>query len=308
MTATRAGASGSTGSPRSNCPTNMRRPAWSRWSNSPPRPCSNERARAANADFRLDARSAPLVVDICRKLDGIPLAIELAAARIDTMTPQAIADALDDRFALLTRGRRTALPRHGSLRGALDWSYVLLAVPLQQLLDRLALFAAISISTMRRPWRQVRHRPVPRPTRCSPNSSPSRSSSRPHRPVDALPVAGLPRGIMGRNGCARPVLPNRRTAITHMCCCAGWPTVPPPGRAKAPREWLGRIQRALDDVRSAIAWAGGGKDASLAAELVIAAAPLWFHLSLPAEFLRYAEGVIATWRRGAVEPRGRSNC
>ena len=79
--------------------------------------------------------------DDCRRLDGIPLAIELAAARAAVFGIEALAAGLDDRFQLLTGGRRTALPRHQTLRATLDWSYELLAEPERVILRRLAIFA-----------------------------------------------------------------------------------------------------------------------------------------------------------------------
>ena len=81
------------------------------------------------------------MAQICRRLDGIPLAIELAAARVRLLSVEQIASRLDDRFALLTGGSRTALPRHRTLRGAIDWSYALLDEDERTLLRRLAVFA-----------------------------------------------------------------------------------------------------------------------------------------------------------------------
>jgi len=100
-----------------------------------------ERARAASPTFALTARNAALVGQICARLDGIPLAIELAAARVRALSVEQIAARLDDRFRLLTGGSRTALSRQQTLRGALDWSYDLLAEPEQILLRRLSVFA-----------------------------------------------------------------------------------------------------------------------------------------------------------------------
>ena len=84
----------------------------------------------------------PSIGAICRHLDGIPLAIEFAAAHASTFGIQPVADRLHDRFALLTRGRRTALPRHRTLRAVLDWSYELLPEAEQLLLRHLAIFSA----------------------------------------------------------------------------------------------------------------------------------------------------------------------
>jgi predicted ATPase/class 3 adenylate cyclase len=99
-----------------------------------------ERARAQRPQFTLTAKNAPPVCQICAHLDGIPLAIELAAARVTALSPATIAARLDDRFRLLTGGPRTALPRQQTLRAALDWSHELLSEAEQVLFARLAVF------------------------------------------------------------------------------------------------------------------------------------------------------------------------
>jgi predicted ATPase/DNA-binding winged helix-turn-helix (wHTH) protein len=100
------------------------------------------RTQAQDSSFTPDAATLPAVAEICRHLDGIPLAIEFAAARTTTLgLPQVVA-MLDDRFRLLTGGHRTALPRHQTLRATLDWSYDLLAEEERSLLCRLAVFPA----------------------------------------------------------------------------------------------------------------------------------------------------------------------
>jgi predicted ATPase len=101
-----------------------------------------ERATAVHPGFRLaSSAEADAVGLICRRLDGIPLAIELAAARARVLTPQQIAARLDDRFALLTRGTRGAVPRHQTLRALIDWSYDSLPAAEAALLRRLSVFA-----------------------------------------------------------------------------------------------------------------------------------------------------------------------
>ncbi|MGE3911176.1 MAG: LuxR C-terminal-related transcriptional regulator [Chloroflexota bacterium] len=99
-----------------------------------------ERAASAWPAFRLSAQNASDVSQICRRLDGLPLAIELAAARVSSLTVSQIADRLDDRFRLLTTGSRTAPPRHQTLLATLDWSFDLLSEPEQTLLRRVAIF------------------------------------------------------------------------------------------------------------------------------------------------------------------------
>jgi predicted ATPase/class 3 adenylate cyclase len=100
-----------------------------------------ERCRLTRADFVLTTENAAAVRQICRQLDGIPLAIELAAARVRVLSVQEIAERLDDRFRLLTGGSRTALRRQQTLRALVDWSHDLLSPEEQRLFDRLAVFA-----------------------------------------------------------------------------------------------------------------------------------------------------------------------
>ena len=99
-----------------------------------------ERARLVRPNFAITVDNAATVARICRDLDGIPLAIELAATRVRVLTPDQIARGLGDRFHLLTRGSRTALPRHQTLRASMQWSHDLLDPDEQVLLRRLATF------------------------------------------------------------------------------------------------------------------------------------------------------------------------
>jgi predicted ATPase/DNA-binding SARP family transcriptional activator len=108
-----------------------------------------DRAVAVRPDFELDEDNAAAVARICRSLDGIPLAIELAAVWLRTLTPAQLAERLDDRFALLTGGSRTALPRHRTLRAVVDWSWDLLSESERVLARRLAVFpggAALAVA------------------------------------------------------------------------------------------------------------------------------------------------------------------
>jgi predicted ATPase/class 3 adenylate cyclase len=100
-----------------------------------------DRARGVKASFVVDAGNAEAVAQVCRRLDGVPLAIELAAARITTMNPAELARRLDRRFRLLTGGDRDAIERHQTLQATIDWSYDLLTEREQRLLDRLSVFA-----------------------------------------------------------------------------------------------------------------------------------------------------------------------
>jgi predicted ATPase/DNA-binding SARP family transcriptional activator len=101
-----------------------------------------DRAAAVSPDFSLDGETRPLVIDIVRRLDGLPLAIELAAARLRTLPLAEISRRLTDRFRLLTGGSRTALPRHRTLRAVVEWSWELLSPAERLLAERFSVFPA----------------------------------------------------------------------------------------------------------------------------------------------------------------------
>ena len=100
-----------------------------------------ERARQVKADFALTDNNSRAVVEICQRLDGVPLAIELAAARVMALSPAELVRRLDRRFQVLAGGRRGAVERHATLRAAIDWSYDLLDTAEQRLLARMAVFS-----------------------------------------------------------------------------------------------------------------------------------------------------------------------
>jgi predicted ATPase/class 3 adenylate cyclase len=100
-----------------------------------------DRAGAADPEFTLDATTAPGVVQVCRRLDGVPLALLLAAAQIPVMSPSELAAALDHRFDVLAGGRRGGIERHQTLQATIDWSYEMLSEAHQRLLARLSVFA-----------------------------------------------------------------------------------------------------------------------------------------------------------------------
>ena len=100
-----------------------------------------DRAVAAKPAFAVTEKNAQAIAEICHTLDGIPLALELAAARVRALPVEAIAERLSDRFRLLTGGDKTSLPRQQTLRACIDWSFDLLSVTEQSMLRRLAVFA-----------------------------------------------------------------------------------------------------------------------------------------------------------------------
>jgi len=99
-----------------------------------------QRASAVDSRFALTDENAPFVADLCRRLDGIPLAIELAAARVKTLSPRQLRDHLNERFRILTAGSRNVLPRHRTLHALIDWSYDLLTGEERAVFRRLGIF------------------------------------------------------------------------------------------------------------------------------------------------------------------------
>ena len=246
-----------------------------------------ERARAVRSDFELSADNAEAVAEICRTLDGMPLAIELAASRSDLMTSREIADALGDRFALLTRGRRTALPRHQTLRAALDWSYRLLDAGQQGTLDRLSVFqgqfvledAGAVIGESPLVTRDRLHELVSKSLVVSTRDG--------FRLLETTRHYGLQRlGESGELRAAREAHADRLLTIMADTALA-WD-------GGAQRGWLTGKARYLEDMRAALDWAdaqsGGGQ---LTLHLLNQGAPLWFHLSLASEYLSRAEELLA---------------
>src|SRR5207247_7444247 len=120
-----------------------------------------DRARSVRPGFLVNASNAGSVLTICRRLDGMPLAIELAAARMTTLSPQDIVPRLEDSLRLLNRGSRSAVSRQHTLRATIDWSYRLLNLIEQRLLNRMSVFAEIGRASCReRVWMWVRQRVV----------------------------------------------------------------------------------------------------------------------------------------------------
>ena len=195
-------------------------PASGRWTE--PDPTSSpavrlfaDRAAAVQPDFQLDASTAGPVAQICRALDGMPLAIELAAPWLRTLTPAQLAERLDDRFALLTGGSRASLPRHQTLRATVDWSWQLLSEPERALARRLAVFpggatlaAAERVCADPAPGesRPRGGRPGRRRRRAAPGRRPDRAL-RPGRQVDPHDDGGASDDAAPGTGCSRRSAP-----------------------------------------------------------------------------------------------------
>ncbi|HEX2554298.1 MAG TPA: winged helix-turn-helix domain-containing protein [Microvirga sp.] len=245
-----------------------------------------DRAADSLGGYVLSDADAPLVCEICRRLDGIALAIELAAGRVDTISISDLAAQLDDRLRILTRGRRTALPRHQTLRAALDWSYERLSPTEQALFRRLSIFragftfdaASAVCADAALPAAAIPEVLVDLVAK-SLVSAEFGIGGRSYRLLDTM------RAYAGERQAAENDAPElARRHATHVCAlfeaaATEWEERPSPG-------WLSRHLRFLEDLRAALDWAFGREgDPVLGVALAIAAVPLWAQLSLADEFL-----------------------
>jgi predicted ATPase len=219
-----------------------------------------ERARDAGALVENNAADTEAIVQICRRLDGIPLAIELAAARTGTLSVRAIAARLDDCFRLLCDGPQTVLPRHRTLRATLDWSYGLLEERERTLLRRLAVFAG--------GWTLEAAETV-----CGDGEAPGSAQ----RSVAASDILDLLSALIrksvalrdGQNGVTRYRLlePTRQYAAEkleaseeacalrdrHLAWCVGLAEQAGPG-VEREGGWLSRLEQEHDNLRAALTW------------------------------------------------------
>jgi predicted ATPase/DNA-binding winged helix-turn-helix (wHTH) protein len=239
------------------------------------------RAQAADPHFAPDRKTAAAIAAICRRLDGIPLALELAAARVSTLGMQELASRLDDCFGLLTEGRRTALRRHQTLRATLDWSYELLPEPERVLLRQLSIFTGS--------FTLAAARAVIVNAEILASDVVEGVANLVTKSLVGADVGGATvdyRLLETTRAYAREKLAEhgefeqaaRRHAEYYQNLCgqaeAEWQTRPA-------AEWLGDYGRQLGNVRAALDWAFSPRgDTSIGAGLTAAAVPLWCQLSL----------------------------
>jgi predicted ATPase/DNA-binding winged helix-turn-helix (wHTH) protein len=261
-----------------------------------------ERARAGTPHFSPDARAGTAIAGICRRLDGIPLAIELAASRAATLGIEELATRLDHRLELLTGGRRTAPPRQRTLRATLDWSYELLPEAECAVLRRLAIFSggfgleaadAITATTEGETLdvvdslaNLVAKSLVTRDV----GSVPVR-----YRLLDTIRAYGLEKLTESGEieGTARRHAEYFRDLLER---------AEPERRTRPIAEWLAAYRREIDEVRAALDWAFSPEgDATVAVALTIASEPLWFGLSLIDEWRRRVERALSSMRPGVSQ-------
>ena len=257
-----------------------------------------DRALAADDRLEVSAENLAIIGAICRRLEGIPLAIELVATRIDLFGLQGLYDNLDDRFLLLARGRRTALPRQQTMRATLDWSYELLSQTERRVLRRLAVFQgvftlaqALKIAADDEVSELDVLEGLPSLAQRSMISRAEDAGESGYRFFSVNRFYAFERLISGGEG-ARI----RRRHAAYLLTMfeqaeAAWPTLPRSA-------WIGRFQPKLGDVRSALEWAfGEGGDALLGARLAAAWVPIGIHLGLSDEFDHWTKVALETVER-----------
>lgn len=261
-----------------------------------------ERVRSSVGSFELRDSDAPVVADICRKLDGIALAIELAAGRVDVFGLLGVAARLEDRVRLLTRGRRTALPRHQTITATLDWSYDTLSEPEQAALRRLSVFAggftldaaqAVATDTLVTTSEiiEIVESLVSKSLLNADVATPVGS----YRPLDM--TRAYARQKLAENG--ELFQASQRHARYIQGLLEG-------GRADtAIADTTGAAVRRIDDsklideARAAIDWAfSSGGDIDCGVALTVASIPLWTHLSLNGECRAYVQQALLAGKPG----------
>ena len=259
-----------------------------------------ERARSEDPHFAPERRVVDMIAAICRRLDGIPLAIELAAARVTALGIEALAARLDDRFRVLTGGRRTALPRHQTLRAALDWSYELLADAECVILHRLAVFAgsfsleaasAVAASAEVTPSEVVEG--LASLVAKSLVAAEADATVARYRLLYTTRAYALEK--LGESGELEAVA--RRHAEYYRDLFERAETEL---EARPTAEWLADYGCQIDNLRAALDWAfSPNGEASLGVALTAAAVPLWMQLSLMEECGSRVERAMAALGDGA---------
>jgi predicted ATPase len=242
-----------------------------------------ERGTAVRPGFEPEA-DRPAVLAICRRLDGMPLAIELAAARLRTMTAAQIADRLDDRFRLLTGGSRTALPRHQTLRAVVDWSWDLLDDAERALLRRLSVFSGGA--TLDSIEDVCGGDVLDALTGLVEKSLVGVDGTGRYRVLETIRAYGAER--LSAAGEAKRI---RRAHAHHFLGLAE--TAEPELRTRQQLRWLDRLTAEYDNLHSALRWAIEVQDAALAVRYVAALGWYWFLRGMRGEGQQLAREALA---------------
>jgi predicted ATPase len=263
-----------------------------------------DRAKATMDGFAFTDADAPVVLEICRRLDGVPLALELAAARVDGFGLRQLAAHLEDRFRILTSGRRTALPRHQTLAATLDWSYQLLGEAERILLRRLAVFvsdfsldAALAIAA---------DLPVSLVVDQIANLV-AKSLLVADRSDEAVQYRLLDTTRLYALEKLRSTAELAEVARRHAEYYGGvFAHADADSEAQTQAKWLAIYGRHLDNVRAALDWAFSPEgDAKISVALTVAVVPLWVELSLMSECRARVERALALEGDDAATARQR---
>jgi predicted ATPase len=251
-----------------------------------------DRATAVKPNFLVDAANAADVARICRALDGVPLAIELAAARLRTLSAAQLAQRLDARFELLTGGSRTAVPRHQTLRAVVDWSWELLLEPERVLAQRLSIFpGGITLTAAE----QVCQDPALPPEAVLPGIFGLVEKSFLTVTEDGEPRYRMLETI--RAYCAERLAEAgeqdqvRRSFAAHFLRLAE--TADPMLRGAGQHTWMHRLTQEQDNIHAAVRWAVDRRDAALALRFGQALAWFWLLRGLRRESGAMARDILA---------------
>jgi predicted ATPase/DNA-binding winged helix-turn-helix (wHTH) protein len=259
-----------------------------------------ERARAAAPSFSPDAGAAATMAGICRRLDGIPLAIELAAARAAALGIEGLAARLDDRFRLLAGGHRTAMPRQQTLRQTLDWSYELLTEPERVVLRRLAIFAGSFTLQAASAIAADDEIATSEVVDCVANlvakslvTADGGGAKVRYRLLETTRAYSLEKLVQAGEFDTTA----RRHARRYLHL---FESAEADAETRPTDEWLANYVPRIDNLRAALDWAfSPSGDASIGVALTAAAVPLWMHLSLMEECSGRVERALAAIGAGA---------
>jgi predicted ATPase len=250
--------------------------------------------------FSSDVRDTAAITGICRRLDGIPLAIELAAARAAALGIEGLAARLDDRFGLLAGGHRTAMPRHQTLRATLDWSYELLTERERVVLRRLAAFAGGFTMQAASAVAADDEIVAPEVVDCVADlvtkslvTADADGARVRYRLLETTRAYALEKLVQAGGFDAAA----RRHASRYLGLFEG---AEAESETRPTDEWLADYVPRIDNVRAALDWAfSPSGDASIGVALTAAAVPLWMHLALMEECSGRVEQALAALAAGA---------
>lgn len=261
-----------------------------------------ERARALDRRFSAHEDNRAALIEICRRLDGLPLALQLAAARLPMLGAQAVARHLDERFKLLAAGSRDAAPRHLSLQAVIDWSHALLAPDEQLAWRRLGMFeASFSLASA-----QAALAAPGSDAAAEPWAAAEQLAGLVERSLVGVDTRDPPRYALSETGRAyararardageADALKSRHAVIVREL----FEAAPEAFLVSTDADWLARFEPELEDLRAALAWAIL-RDPAGAAAMVGAAAPLWRYLSLDDEARRWIDATEPAAAMGAL--------